>query len=141
MGQASRAMAYGRSPVLPFEVWKPKPERQRVPAAKVRLDGVLVMLEYGLRVMSDARLSSLGGVLRDELRRNGARWIPQDVKRVQRGAEQIELERRRREAALNDAAALKRWGHTSAAGAEWTQADADRLRAEWENVVSDEDES
>ncbi|MGM9319290.1 hypothetical protein [Deinococcus aquaticus] len=140
MGQASRAMAYGHSPALPFESWKPKPERQQLPT-KVRLDGVLVMLEYGVRVMTDARLHSLRGVLQDELDRNAGRWVPQDVKAVQRGVEQIALEQRRRQSILNPAAALQRWVNAPSSKTSWTQEDADRLRMDWENVVKDEDGS
>ncbi|PTA66916.1 hypothetical protein [Deinococcus arcticus] len=141
MGQASRAMAYGRAPALPFEVWKPRPERQRVPVAKVRIEGVLVMLEYGVRVMTDARLSSLRGVLQDELERNAGRCIPQDCGAVQRGVERIKQEQRRRQSILNSSAALRRWALAPSSATNWTQEDAERLRSGWEAVVKDEDGS
>jgi hypothetical protein len=139
MGQASRAMAYGRAPALPLEAWKPKPERQRLQAEQRRLEGVLVMLAYGVRVMTDARLHSLRGVLQDELDRNAGRWIPRDVTAAQRGAEQIDQERRRRQAALNPASRLRGWVPTGVT--EWTQDDADRLLRDWETLTTGEDES
>ena len=134
-------MAYGRSPALPFEIWKPKPERQRVPVAKIRLEGVLVMLGYGARVMTDARLSSLRGVLQDELDRNTRRWIPLDVGSVQRGIKEIEEEQARRQARLNPAESLYRWWSDPESGSSWTREDAQSLRSGWEALVSVDDPS
>ena len=136
--QASRSMAYGYYPSPPFEVWKPRPERQRVPVNDARLDGILVMLEYGLRVMSDARHSSLVGILEDELDRNKQRWMPTDVRPVKRGADRIRQEQRRRQSLLNPAERLHHWFMPQQSGTPWTQQDAEKLRNEWEDLLSEE---
>lgn len=133
--QASRSMAYGRYPSLPLETWKSRPEQKRIPLHRARLDGVLVMLEYGLRVMSDSRLSSLMGILQDELDRNKQRWQPVDIGPVQRGADQIRQEQLRRQALLNPAEKLQLWFMPKQSDIAWTQQDAEKLRNEWENLI------
>jgi hypothetical protein len=134
-------MASGRFPSLPFEAWKPRPERPRISGAKVRLDGVLIMLGYGLRVMSDVRLSSLAGILQNELDQNEQRWVPHDVQPVQRGLEQINQERGRRRALLNPAERLHHWFVTPKTSPSWTRQDADNLRGGWETLVTQEEPS
>lgn len=99
--------------------------------AAVRLDGVLTMLEYGLRVMTEARLRSLAGVLQDELDRNGKRWVPVDVGRVQRGRDLIEEEQARRRARLNPAQRLRNWMPAAPSGVTWSQEDTESLRSGW----------
>ena len=129
--QASRAMASGRYPSLPFEYWKPRPERQRIPEARSRLDGVLVMLAYGLRVMSDTRLASLAGVLQNELDRNKERWVQLDVSKIRNAASQIECEQRRRESLLNGFEKLQDRFLLAKSTIDWTREDAAALRDNW----------
>ena len=139
--QASRSMAYGRYPSLPFEAWKPRPERQRISIDRARLDGVLVMLDYGLRVMSDSRLSSLAGVLQDELDRNAQRWVPLDVRPFERAAQLIRQEQCRRHELLNPAERLRHWFMPTPTRTTWTQQDAEKLRTGWEDLLTEEEPS
>lgn len=129
--QANRSMAQGRYPRLPFDAWKPRPAQERVPVAAVRLDGVLTMIEYGLRVMTEARLRSLAGVLQDELDRNEKRWVPVDVGRIRCGRDLIEEEQCRRRARLNPAERLRNWMPAPPSGVSWSQEDAESLRSGW----------
>ena len=136
--QASRSMAYGRFPTLPFEVWKPRPEQQQIPTGKVRADGILIMLEYGLSIMSDIRLRSFAAILQDELDRNEQRWIPLNVQHVQRGADLIKEEQDRRQALLNRSECLENWFIPRKPGVVWTQREADSLRNGWEVLLTEE---
>lgn len=136
---ANRSMAQGKYPRLPFDSWKPRHVQERMPVATVRLDGVLTMLEYGLRVMTEARLSSLAGVLQDELDRNEKRWVPVDVGRVQRGHDLIKVEQARRRARLNPAERLKNWMPAPPSGVSWSQEDAESLRSGWAVWVAQEE--
>lgn len=133
--QASRSMAYGRYPTLPFDAWKPRPERLSIDRA--RLDGVLVMLDYGLRVMSDSRLRSLAGVLQDELKRNEQRWVPLDVRSLERATQLIRQEKCRRQGLLNPAERLCHWFMPAPSMVTWTDQDADKLRSRWEDLATE----
>ncbi|GAA5500647.1 hypothetical protein Dxin01_00371 [Deinococcus xinjiangensis] len=138
--QASRTMAQGKYPRLPFEAWKPRPQRVSIPNDRTRLEGVLVMLKYGLRVMPDSRLASFAIMLQDELNRNDRRWVPLDVTAVLAGKQQVDAERRRREALINDGDCLAAWFRPAKSTRSWTQADAKTLREEWAALLSEEKE-
>jgi len=99
------------------------------------------MLEYGLRVMSDVRLSSLAGVLQNELDRNERRWVQLDVKSVRGGIEQVKQEQGRRGELLNPAGQLHTWFTRPKASSCWTQQDAESLRNDWEQLVTGDEVS
>lgn len=138
--QGNRNMAQGRYPHLPFDSWKPRPERQRITAA-TRLDGVLIMLDYGLRMMSDVRLTYLVSVLQDELDRNERRWVQLNVEALQNAVAQIKQEQVRRQTLLNPSDQFKAWFTPLLSNAFWTPDDAKNLRSQWEVLITDEEHS
>ena len=133
-------MAQGRYPHLPFDSWKQRPERQRITAA-TRLDGVLIMLDYGLQMMSDVRLTYLVSVLQDELDRNERRWVQLNVEALQNAVAQIKQEQVRRQTLLNPSDQFNAWFTPLLSNAFWTPDDAKNLRSQWEVLITEEEHS
>ena len=137
----NRAMAQGRYPRLPLEVWK-RPDRgepRRDPQLE-QLGDILVTLKYGLRHMSNRHLGLLEALLQDAEERHRKRWGPQPLDGVADGRRAIEGEWRRRQATLNAGALLAQWPESldPRIPTTWTAQDASTLEDGWAQFMDEE---
>lgn len=137
---ANRALAQGRYPRLPQEVWKRPDRGPRRDPHKEQLDGILLTLKYGLRHMPDRHLKLLEALLQDAEERNRQRWVPLPMSGVTNALRAIEGEWHRRQTMLNAQSLLEQWPrdlhpHSST---RWTAQDASTLEDHWAQFMEEQ---
>ena len=137
----SRTTAGGRYPRLPQTGWKHLPRPGTDVLRKTPVDGLLLMLRYGLIHMPSSQLQVIQAMLRDAADRNRRRWVPiEDAAEMETALKTVEQEWLRRQSLVNDAALVQRWTTPSTllTPEVWTAEDAQKLEDRWAGFLEEE---
>jgi hypothetical protein len=134
--------ASGRYPRLPESGWKHLPRPGTDVLRHTHVDGLVLMLGYGLTYMPSVQLQVIESMLKDAADRYRRRWnrVPGGETDIEAALKTVEREWLRRRSLVNDGALLQRW--TAASGTStpdaWTAEDARTLETRWASFLEEE---